>query len=118
MPRNNRVSASLLVFGLLLLVAAIRAPLPASFGQEAGSPGSAWFAVTAPGQGQGSNTLFMVNAQTGRLLVYEHRFGGALRLTAVRNMQYESQFEEWPNPDKKGSAQEPSVRQIFKELKG
>ena len=89
-------------------------PAPA-FAQQAG--GGELFAVTAPGQGQGSNVLFVLDPTEGKLLVYEHRSGGgpgALKLTAVRSLEQERQLLEWPSP--KAKVQVPSVEEMHEAL--
>lgn len=99
---------------LALAGAALALSLSAPSGagaQQAG--GSELFAVTAPGQGQGSNVLYVVDPQGLRLAVYEHRVGGgkgALRLTAVRSLENDLRYEEWPDP--KRQVQAPSVRDM------
>ena len=75
------------------------------------------FAITAPGANQGQNVLFVLDPESTRLLVYEHRAGGAkgaLKLVAVRNLQHEREFEEWPGP--KAKVQVPSVGSLREEL--
>jgi hypothetical protein len=64
-------------------------------------------ALTAPGNGNGNNVLFLVDSQNTRLLVYEHRAGGKLELTAVRNYEYEAEFEQWPGGKAKTATQPP-----------
>lgn len=84
-----------LVLGVALgLIGAHLAAPPAARAQEAGGKGM--FAVIGQGQGQGSNVLFVIEPESRRLLVYEHRFGGRLELVTVRNMDYETRFEQWP----------------------
>lgn len=104
----------LVVMGAVLgAVLAGSGPSPA-LAQQAG--GQHMFAVTAPGQGQGANVLFVIDPQTQRILVYEHRVGGKLELTAVRSMEFEVQFQQWPAPAKgvQGGS-EPPVKEL-KEL--
>jgi len=62
-------------------------------------------ALTAPGNGNGQNVLFVIDSRNTRVLVFEHRFGGKLTLTGVRNYEYELEFEQWPgNKAKIGTA--------------
>ena len=90
-----------------------------AYAQQAGAGGV--FAVTAPGASTGQNVLYVIDSQSLRLMVYEHRAGGQLKLSAVRNMEHELKFQEWPAPPKKSKggshAQAPSVKQIVEELK-
>lgn len=91
---HSRATSGLLVLAVLgLLVSHVARPERAS-AQQAG--GQQMFAVVAPGQGQGSNVLFVIDPSTTRLLVYEHRAGGKLELVTVRNMGFEAQFEQFP----------------------
>ena len=88
-------------------------PRPA-YAQQAGNAGM--FAVTAPGNGQGQNVLFLVDSQQMRLMVYEHRTGGSLNLTQVRNFEPESQFPlQWPPA--KAKRQFPDVETIQEEVR-
>jgi hypothetical protein len=54
------------------------------------------FALTAPGQAPGQTILFVIDPQTTRLAVYEYRSRGQLEVRAVRNMQFDLAFEQWP----------------------
>lgn len=108
--------AVLLCGGLVLgfLLAGSGGPR-AVFAQQAGGP--SLFAVTAPGQGQGNNVLFVIDPSSARLLVYEHRAGGMIELTAVRNIEYETQFQQWPAPDAKApTGSQPPVKEIRDQL--
>jgi hypothetical protein len=74
--------------------------------QQAG--GEQMFAVVAPGVGgAGSNVLFVIDPSSARIMVYEHRGGQRLELVSVRNMEYEVQFQQWPENGPR--ATQPSV---------
>lgn len=112
---SDRLSqASLLAAGLLFGLLLGRGPTPA-LAQQAG--GQQMFAVTAPGQAQGSNVLFVIDPESLRLAVYEHRVGGKLELKAVRNVAWELRYEQWPAPDAKAATgTEPDVRDVKKQV--
>ncbi|MCW8140585.1 MAG: hypothetical protein KIT58_16925 [Planctomycetota bacterium] len=94
MLKTRRISHGLLVgLGLGLGLALLARPERAA-AQQAG--GQQMFAVTAPGQGQGANVLFVIDPTSMRLMVYEHRFGHRLELTTVRNMEFEARYQQWP----------------------
>ncbi len=67
--------------------------------------------VTAPGVQPGHNVLFVLDPESARLCVYEHRAGGALHLVHVRNVQYDRVPEQFPVAAK---AQEPPVAETRK----
>lgn len=106
---SSRATNGLLVLAMLGLFAYCARPERAS-AQQAGGP--QMFAVTAPGQGQGSNVLFVIDPANTRLLVYEHKVGGKLELVTVRNMQFEAEFQQWP--DQGPTATVPSVKDMQK----
>lgn len=111
---DRRAQASLLAAGLLFGLLLGRGPTPA-LAQQAG--GQQMFAVTAPGQAQGSNVLFVIDPESLRLAVYEHRVGGKLELKAVRNVAWELRYEQWPAPDAKAATgTEPAVRDVKKQV--
>lgn len=84
-----------------------------AFAQQAG--GAQMFAVTAPGNGgAGSNVLFVIDPESRRLLVYEHRSGAKLELVTVRDMQYELEFQMWPDAGPRVST--PSVRDMHEKV--
>jgi hypothetical protein len=84
---------NVLLGGALVLLAVDRTA-PAVHAQQAG--GSSYFAVTAPGQGQGTNVLFVIDPTTERLMVYEHKSGGKLELVTVRTMELDRAWLQWP----------------------
>ncbi len=106
-------------FLLGALVAAVVVPFFANspqpaYAQQAGN--GSMFAVTAPGNGQGQNVLFLVDSQSMHLMVYEHRVGGTLTLTQVRNFEPESQFpRQWPPA--KAKKQFPDVKTMQEEVR-
>jgi hypothetical protein len=107
-PGRRLTDALLLgIFGLL--AAQALAPAPRALAAEAG--GNQMFALTAPGQGQGSNVLFVLDPQTQRLGVYEHRVGGRLELVTVRNVGHElgAHYEQWPGKEQKERFSTPPV---------
>lgn len=106
------VDLSLLVIGLALGATLIAPPAPARAG-EAGSPQT--FAVTAPGPSPGQNVLYVVDPISMRLLVYEHRVGAKLRLFAVRNMEYDARFQQFPGDDRR--VHEPTVGWVKDQVK-
>jgi hypothetical protein len=106
---SSRATNGLLVLAVLGLLVYGARPERAS-AQQAG--GQQMFAVTAPGQGQGSNVLFVIDPATTRLLVYEHRVGGKLELVTVRNMEFEDKFQQWPTEG--ATATTPSVKDMEK----
>lgn len=91
MSNSSSRFTNVLLGGALVLLAVDRAPARAA---EAG--GSQYFAVTAPGQGQGTNVLFVIDPTTERLLVYEHKSGGKLELVTVRAMELDRAWVQWP----------------------
>ena len=89
-------------------------PQPA-YAQQQGGAGTC-FAVTAPGNGQGQNVLYVIDSDSMHLMVYEHRVGGQLNLTQVRNFEPETRFpEQWPPA--KAKKQFPDVETIKKEVR-
>lgn len=113
--RSDLGSRAVLVLGGLVLGVVLSSGSGVStpaFAQQAGGQGL--FAVTAPGQGQGSNVLYVMDPATLRLAVFEHRAGGKIELTAVRNMEFDLQFQQWPAPDAKGATggSEPPVKDM------
>jgi hypothetical protein len=108
---RSRATNGLLVLAALGLLASGARPERAS-AQQAG--GQQMFAVVAPGQGQGSNVLFVIDPATTRLLVYEHRVGGKLELVTVRNMEFETRFQQFPGEGPKAPI--PPVDEIQKEV--
>lgn len=111
---TTRISHGLFVGLALGLGLALLARPERAAAQQAG--GQQMFAVTAPGQGQGNNVLFVIDPGSLRLMVYEHRVGGRLELVTVRNMEYEAAFQQWP---KEGSrATVPPVEEMRKAARG
>jgi len=93
----QRVPKLLFYAGLVLLALLphLAAPPAPAWAAEAG--GDELFALTAPGQGQGQNVVYVVDPRSLRMAVYEHRAaGGALELVAVRNMEFDLEFEQYP----------------------
>ncbi len=79
--------------------------IPRAYAQTSGT--GEMFAVTGSGtQAQGTDILFVIDSRATRLAVYEYK-GGRLRLAAVRNMEYDLRFNEWPE-----GMQKPSVREM------
>jgi len=112
---RDRLTQLLLLAALPALTLALCGRTPVAQAQQAGGP--QLFALTAPGQNQGHNVLFVIDPETTRLLVYEHRTGGgkgSLQLVAVRSLADEREFLEWPDP--KAKVQMPSVAEIRKAL--
>ncbi len=82
--------------------------LPRAHAQASGS--GEMFAVTGTGTtSQGHDVLFLVDSRSSRLAVYEYK-GGRLTVGAIRNLEYDLRFQEFP-----GKKQNPSVRDM-KEL--
>ena len=103
-------------FLTVALVIAVVAPwlspgVPPAFAEALGVKKGEVVALTAPGNGNGSNVLFLIDSDRQRVLVYEHKTGGKLTLTAVRNYEYEIEFEQWPG-DKARTAPEPPVGEL------
>jgi hypothetical protein len=65
--------------------------------------------VAVEGSSPGYTVLYVVDPVTTRLLVYRHRHGEELELEAVRNFEYDMQFEQFPARN-----QRPSVRDMRK----
>lgn len=63
-------------------------------------------------QGQSRDTLFVVDSQSKRLLVYDYN-NATLNLSAVRNLKWDLRFEEFTA---KG-AQKPSVAEQRRKIK-
>ena len=102
-----------LILALAVCLIAARAffsPSPPAYAQEAGEGGV--FAVTAPGQGQGNNVLYVIDSRSMRLLVYEHRAGGPIKLALVRNMIYATQYEQWPGGKEGDKLHIPPVKEL------
>lgn len=98
MAGSGPSSLILLLGGALLGALLAGHAAPPALAQQAG--GAQMFAVTAPGQGQGMNVLFVIDPPSQRILVYEHRAGGKLELVAVRSLEFDVQFQQWPAPAK------------------
>ncbi|MCO5171126.1 MAG: hypothetical protein M9894_32885 [Planctomycetes bacterium] len=109
---TTRISHGLFAGLVLGLGLALLARPERAAAQQAG--GQQMFAVTAPGQGQGANVLYVIEPTTMRLMVYEHRFGQKLELTTVRNLEFDAKYQQWPK-DGHPRAPVPSVEQMRKE---
>jgi hypothetical protein len=73
------------------------------------------YAVTNTGsQGQGKDYLFLVDGESTRLAVYELN-GGRLSMVAVRNLEFDLQYQEW---SPRGRAQVPSVEDVREDIQG
>jgi hypothetical protein len=94
MQSSRLTQLALVLIGLALGLSVGRAPTAVA--QQAG--GGQMFAVTAPGNNPGQNTLFVIDPQAARLAVYEYKSHGTLELRAVRNMDGELKLDEWPDP--------------------
>lgn len=110
---SERALNRLLTVALLVAVAApwLAQSTPPAFADVLGAKKGEVVALTAPGNGNGSNVLFLIDSDQRRLLVYEHRAGGKLTLTAVRNYEYEIEFEQWPGL-KARTGSEPPVGEM------
>jgi hypothetical protein len=106
---SSRATNGLLVLAVLGLLVYGARPERA-WAQQAGGP--QMFAVTAPGQAAGTNVLFVIDPANTRLLVYEHKAGQRLELVTVRNMQFEAEFQQWP--DQGPTAPVPPVKDMQK----
>lgn len=93
MSSSSSSFTNVLLGGALVLLAVDRSAPPVH-AQQAG--GGQYFAVTAPGQGQGTNVLFVIDPTTERLMVYEHKVGGRLEMVTVRSMQFDREWLMWP----------------------
>ena len=113
---SERAQNRLLTVALLVAVAApwLSQSTPPAFADVLGAKKGEVLALTAPGNGSGNNVLFLIDSDMSRLLVYEHRAGGKLTLTAVRNYEYEVEFEQWPG-GKARTAPEPPVGEMKEE---
>ncbi len=92
---SSRFTNALLGGALVLL--AVDRTAPAVHAQQAG--GSQYFAVTAPGQGQGTNVLYVIEPLSERLMVYEHKAGGRLELVTTRSMEFDRAWIQWPKSE-------------------
>lgn len=108
---SRRFTDLALVLVGLALGAWVLAPL--SSARAAQSRGSELVAVTAPGAQAGQNVLYVLDPAQMRLLVYEHRVGAKLRLFAVRDMQYEARFQQFPGD----AVHEPTVAWVKERVK-
>jgi hypothetical protein len=78
---------------------------------ESGVGGSDMFAVVGNGyQGQSRDVIFVIDAGTRRMAVYEFK-NGKLALGAVRNVKWDLKFEEWSS-----LPQRPSVKDMRKAI--
>lgn len=110
----------LLVAFLLGVCVALFAALVATAGRglpEARAQGSGnaeWLAVPGnSGQGQGQKeVLWVLDAKGSRLVCYQLN-AGRLQLVFVRNIVYDTKFEEFPTP----STQMPAVKDVYEKIK-
>ncbi len=107
-----------LVTGALLTALAFSAGslLGTNDARAQNAPGNpTMYAVTNTGsQGQGKDYVFLVDSETTRLAVYELN-GGRLSLIAVRNLEYDLQYQEW---SPRGRTQVPSVEDVRDDVQG
>ena len=83
--------------------------LPRAHAQASGAAGG-MVAVTGTGtSGQSRDVLFLLDSNQTRLAVYEYK-DGRMTLGAVRNIEFDLRFNEFP-----GKKQTPSVKEM-KEL--
>lgn len=102
-----RITQLLVIIAGCVLAFSFNGPRTAH-AQQAG--GDQLFALTAPGMAPGQNVLFVIDPQTTRLAVYEYRTHGQLEVRAVRNMELDLAYEQWPGL--KTQRQTPSVKDM------
>jgi hypothetical protein len=107
MLRTQVVIAFLLgavvALGGALLVTSSRG-LPEAYAQTAGNNDMIALAGTGD-QGKSKETLMIIDSKSQRLAVYQFQ-NLSLQLCAIRNMQYDLKFEEWPGASR---PQSPTV---------
>jgi len=99
------LAGAVLALGAALVLTSDHVGLPKAYGQAAGNADILALMGTM-NQGRGpTDNLYIVDTKTTRLAIYQWN-GQKLALGAVRNIQYDLKFEEWPG---KGAPQSPSV---------
>ena len=92
--QGSRVNAALFAAVVVLGLTHIIGTAPRAAAQQGGAS-QTMFAVVAPGQGQGNNVLFVIDPESTKLLVYEHRAGGKLEMVHVRNIGPELGYDDF-----------------------
>ena len=113
MDRNQAVIAFLLgvctALGTALIVQSGNV-VPQAYAQSRGS--GEFFVEAGRGTtGQSRDVFFLVDTANTRLAVYEYK-DGALKVGAIRNIEYDMRFEEWTGGKRK---QIPTVQQMKKQ---
>jgi len=81
--------------------------LPQAHAQSTSSGG--FFVEAGRGTtGQSRDVIFLIDTANTRLAVYEYK-DGALKVGAIRNIDYDMRFEEWTAGKRK---QEPTVKEM------
>jgi len=99
------LAGAVLALGAALVLTNGRPGLPEAFAQTSGN-NDVLAIMGSMNQGKGpTDNLYIVDSKTMRLAIYQWN-GQKLQLGAVRNMQYDLKFEEWPG---KSYPQNPTV---------